>query len=376
MRARPWSRDGLSALLLAVFVVIAAVVSAPPARAASTPPAETREFAPLIGTWMCRTISPQQDGTVVEGTASWRFWWILDGAAIMDEWRAIARDGSPFVGVNIRHYDAGAGHWVARWLEHRNLAWREFTGNWEDGTFTMVGDYAMGPGVEGLARFTFHDIEADRFSWRMDWSRDEGATWTEGVFRIEGTRVPDTLEAGDPARAARTAAALDLDLAGLPHELDDLGEDAPSVWQDGRVLVAGQPSAELLTQWGHDGVTTVVNLRTPEEMDDPEQMEYDEVAIAAELGLTYVHIPLGGSEYPYTPQAVDRLAEVIDGLEGGLLLHCSVGGRASYLWTAYLTRHGGLTFDAALARGQAMRIRPSPLAGFLGHPLRLEPVTE
>ncbi len=54
-----------------------------------------------------------------------------------------------------------------------------------------------------------------------------------------------------------------------------------------------------------------------------------------------------------------------------MLLHCTVAWRASYMWAAYLIRHGGLDLDAALARGRAIGLSPDPLEGLLGRPIRL-----
>jgi uncharacterized protein (TIGR01244 family) len=141
--------------------------------------------------------------------------------------------------------------------------------------------------------------------------------------------------------------------------------------RDGRVLIGGQPSAEALAALEARGVTAVVNARTPDEMEDHERVPYDEGQTVRELGMEYVHIPLGGADHPYTPEAVERLAEVLDRHPGPVFLHCGVAGRAAWLWTAYLVRFGGLDVEEAMEHGRAVALRPSPLEGLLGRPIRL-----
>ena len=72
------------------------------------------------------------------------------------------------------------------------------------------------------------------------------------------------------------------------------------------------------------GVKTVINLRTQREMDNRQQVPYDEAALAKELGITYVHIPLGGPDTPYTPEAVEKFAKAFEdaNTQGAAPLHC------------------------------------------------------
>jgi hypothetical protein len=55
-----------------------------------------------------------------------------------------------------------------------------------------------------------------------------------------------------------------------------------------------------------------------------------------------------------------------------VLLHCTIGWRASCLWVAYLIREQGFALPDALARGEAIAITPDPLEGLLGRPLALQ----
>jgi len=172
-------------------------------------------------------------------------------------------------------------------------------------------------------------------------------------------------------KAPESAGAVESDRSALPQAVTGVEGMEKDLFRDGQVYVGGQPGEKALASLAQLGVTTVVNVRTPPEMADKAQVPFDEAAEVTRLGMEYVTIPIGGKEYPYSPEAVEKLAQVLERRPGPVLLHCRSGGRVSYLWTAYLVRYGGLSLDAALARGRAMAIPPDPLEQFLGRPVKL-----
>jgi uncharacterized protein (TIGR01244 family) len=120
------------------------------------------------------------------------------------------------------------------------------------------------------------------------------------------------------------------------------------------MYIAGQPSADGIRRIFDQGVTTVVNLRTPAEM---ARVGFDEAALVASLGMTYVYVPVrGDSLYPYSPATVTKLAAAMKDAKGGVLLHCTVAWRASHLWAAYLIRERGVPVDSALARARLINL--------------------
>ncbi len=164
---------------------------------------------------------------------------------------------------------------------------------------------------------------------------------------------------------------LGIDRAGLPAPVDGFEGVTGGVFQDGRIYIAGQPDDEKLRQFQKLGVTAVVNLRTPQEMDNRDRVPFDEAALVTSLDMEYVHIPLGGDDYPYTPEAVAAFAAVLERHAGPVLLHCTVAWRASYLWAAYLIHYHDFQLASALDRGEAIAIGPSPLQGLLDRPLSM-----
>ena len=156
------------------------------------------------------------------------------------------------------------------------------------------------------------------------------------------------------------------DITGLfQAEFSSVGDD---------LFIGGQPTERALRELKSKGVTTVVNLRMPEEM---ARIGFDEAALLKELGITYVHIPMRGSaEYPYGPKQLDAFASTMASAKGKVLLHCTVAWRASHLWAAYLIRDRQVPVATALKQARAINLRDDapfgglqPIEGFLGRPV-------
>ncbi len=138
------------------------------------------------------------------------------------------------------------------------------------------------------------------------------------------------------------------------------------------MYIGGQPTEHAIRQLRADGLTTIVNLRMPEEM---ARVGFDEEALAKELGIRYVHIPMRGTpENPYGPTQLDAFSATMASAVGKVLLHCTIGWRASHLWAAYLIRERGVPAAAAIAQARRINLMddmrmtngPQPLEGFLG----------
>jgi uncharacterized protein (TIGR01244 family) len=145
---------------------------------------------------------------------------------------------------------------------------------------------------------------------------------------------------------ATVSAPVILDTAGLYLErAARVGED---------MFVTGQPTERALRELKAQGVTTVVNLRTPEEM--TRNVPFDEAALVASLGMQYVYLPVrGNDQYPYSPATLTKFADAVGNAKGKVLLHCTVAWRASHLWAAYLINRG-IPVDSALANARAINL--------------------
>lgn len=178
-----------------------------------------------------------------------------------------------------------------------------------------------------------------------------------------GTRAEGQRVAG-PTPGDRVPAPVALDQTGLfQAKFTRLGDD---------MFIAGQPTERGLRELKAQGVTTVVNLRSPEEMS---KVGFDEAALAKELGMKYVYLPMRGTaELPYAPSAVKAFAAAMTAADGKVLLHCTIGWRASHLWAAYLIQERRVPVTDALANARLINLMDDmrmggdrqPLEDFLG----------
>ena len=138
------------------------------------------------------------------------------------------------------------------------------------------------------------------------------------------------------------------------------------------MFIGGQPTQKALRDLRANGVTTLVNLRMPEEM---AQVGFDEAALAKELGIKYVQIPMRGTaENPYGPKQLDTFTAAMASADGKVLLHCTIAWRASHLWAAYLIRERKTPVATALSQARLINLMDDmrmggdqqPLEGFLG----------
>ena len=143
------------------------------------------------------------------------------------------------------------------------------------------------------------------------------------------------------------------DAVKFPEKLSMPGFQAV-IADAGPAYVSGQPGEQALRDLAAKGVTTIISLRTQQEMDNRKAVPFDEAALVKELGMNYVHVPLGGPDTPYTPEAVAKVADAMAASKGDVLLHCTVGWRASQMWAAYLVKYKGLSEDEAIRQASAI----------------------
>lgn len=182
-----------------------------------------------------------------------------------------------------------------------------------------------------------------------------------------------------PATAQRFTKAGPLADLKAPVSLDTTGMFRAAFASLGEdVFIGGQPTERSLREMKARGVTTVVNLRTPEEMRT--SVNFDEAALVKELGMKYVFLPgRGNAEFPYSPEAVTTFADALSSANGKVLLHCTIAWRASHLWAAYLIDKRGVPEVQALANARAINLMDDhrmsedgrqPVEDYLGRTLK------
>lgn len=152
----------------------------------------------------------------------------------------------------------------------------------------------------------------------------------------------------------------------FPVKVDKKGFQA-GIWDVGPTFISGQPTKDSLKALADEGVRTVICLRGTDEMNDRMIVPFDEDAYVKEIGLTYIHIPIG-TQAEYSPEAIKKFSEALKIAErkGKVLTHCTVAWRASYVWTSYLYRYQKSSLSDAIKVGEAMNMTSDRVSLLLG----------
>jgi uncharacterized protein (TIGR01244 family) len=149
----------------------------------------------------------------------------------------------------------------------------------------------------------------------------------------------------------------------------------PSIWERAvirdRVYITGQPSEAEIRTLPEKGIIYVVNARTTEEMNNRSEVPFIEDSIVRSAGMVYVHLPIGGEKYPYSPQILDTLAKVLQADTGKILLHCKSGGRTAWLYASYELKYLGKNPQEIMKWLEKYGFWPLPLEKLTGIPLEL-----
>jgi hypothetical protein len=144
---------------------------------------ELSRFGFLIGTWQCDARLKGEDGSWEPLEASWVGRYVLDGYAIMDEFRMTKPTGELLVlGVNLRTYDLQKKAWNLRWLNALDGTWvdlgPEELGGVKMDDRSISYSFKEPVGAHALTRATYLDISPSHFTWRGESSSD-GKGWEE-----------------------------------------------------------------------------------------------------------------------------------------------------------------------------------------------------
>lgn len=102
------------------------------------------------------------------------------------------------------------------------------------------------------------------------------------------------------------------------------------------ITVSPQISPEDIATLKANGVTHIICHRPDDE--DPNQIPFADIeAVAEEAGITAIHIPVQGGEFP--AQAIHQTAEILAKNER-THMYCRSGTRSTIIWAACEASHG------------------------------------
>jgi hypothetical protein len=148
-------------------------------------PQELSVFSFLIGKWAGKGKTKLEDGKFAEYQVTWIGRYILDGMAIADELHGPMPDGSRYLGITLRQYDAGRRTWVIEYLNVTHSFLRRQV-NQDSGSVHVIGRnvtvVSQSPGV--VVREHYQVGDDNHFVYRMDVSNDDGKSWNKGQVEM------------------------------------------------------------------------------------------------------------------------------------------------------------------------------------------------
>lgn len=120
-----------------------------------------------------------------------------------------------------------------------------------------------------------------------------------------------------------------------------------------KVYFAGQPAQADIAEYAKMGVKTIVNLRSPGEM---EKLGFDEAAAAKAAGIEYVNVPVS-SAIPPDGELAKIYAALDKAGSGKVLMHCASSNRVGMVWAVYRGEKHHVPGEAALAEGKAAGLK-------------------
>ncbi|PJK10382.1 hypothetical protein CO614_02845 [Lysobacteraceae bacterium NML120232] len=122
------------------------------------------------------------------------------------------------------------------------------------------------------------------------------------------------------------------------------------------VYSAGQPAEQDWQAFAAKGVTTVVNMRGPDEL-----AGRDEKAEVTAAGMKYLELPIVDGSAINAENAA-RLHQLLQQADGPVLLHCGSANRSGGLLALMAALHEGKSPEEALALGRSAGMKSTEAA--------------
>ncbi|WP_297098490.1 sulfur transferase domain-containing protein [uncultured Draconibacterium sp.] len=136
-------------------------------------------------------------------------------------------------------------------------------------------------------------------------------------------------------------------------EVEELN-NAPNLFKSDNMFFSGQPNLETFEWLKDQGVDLVINLRTEGENEDFAEEAFNEEEMVAKLKMKYVSLPVSGYD-GYTPENLEKFAEVMNGKYKKVLIHCGSAGRVTNFMMAYMVEYKGYKLADAIAFGEQIK---------------------
>ena len=153
-------------------------------------PSQLNLFSFLVGKWNGTGRTRLADGSHAQFELTWIGRYIMNGMAIADEIHSLAPDGSPYLGISIRHFDTKHDSWIVEYLNvsgsflRRQVNPRSGSVSLDAGTIVIVSEDA-----QTRIRENYRAADQNHFTYSTDMSRDAGRSWDTVLVEMTMTRV-------------------------------------------------------------------------------------------------------------------------------------------------------------------------------------------
>ncbi len=139
-------------------------------------PAEIAQYAFMVGSFSCRLEDKEfRDGGWVparEGNAIWRAQYVMNGHAILDEFR----DEWGSKNVNVRVYSEETERWYVHWTAVSPTTGAIFEAREVDGAMVMESAQSTASGFVYVQRISFKDMTNDQYLWTSEVVYENGTS--------------------------------------------------------------------------------------------------------------------------------------------------------------------------------------------------------
>ena len=153
-------------------------------------PSQLNLFSFLVGKWKGTGKTKPPDGSQGQFELTWIGRYILNGMAIADEFHSLAPDGSPYLGISLRHFDANRDSWVIEYLNVSNSFLRRQVNphsgsvSVDAGTIVVISEDA-----QTRIREKYRVADPNHFTYTTDTSHDGGRSWDPVMIEMTMARV-------------------------------------------------------------------------------------------------------------------------------------------------------------------------------------------
>ena len=137
-------------------------------------PEQVKDFDPMIGLCMCKSLQRNPDGSWQDTlNMLWKFKYIMNGTAVQDE---VWRENDLYAG-SIRQYQPDSAKWVVTYFSYPSVSTKPgvWLGNKQGNKIVLTQDQTAPNGMKGYSRLTFHNMRAEGFDWSGEWVSEDGS---------------------------------------------------------------------------------------------------------------------------------------------------------------------------------------------------------